>query len=87
MKCKPGDLAIIVNGGDFSKIHIGKIVRCIKIMPSDEGINGWETEPELEVKVGDDIHCILWIDYHLRPIRDSDKEDEMLRIVKITEEV
>lgn len=81
MNCKKGDLAIIVNIANGSPIgaenHIGKIVRCIEFYYEDnEAI--WETYP---VFLDHDNDELDFSDNELRPIRDSDKEDEMLRLI------
>ena len=84
MNCKPGDLAIIVKSHAGNE---GKIVRCIKYIGKQywELPNGqitlshtWETdsltkgyEGGLSPRIQDEL---------LRPIRDNDGEDEMLRI-------
>lgn len=81
MNCKPGDLAIIVNASDYGRIHIGKIVQCIRLERPTFGRPGlgWLTEPGLAAS--DDGKCLLWCDEHLRPIRDpgDDAVDEVLQ--------
>ena len=88
MNCKPGDLAVIVRADNkVDRPHIGKIVECIYWLPDEFG-GMWRTEPRLKVLRGP---CkgreIGWHDGDLRPIRDNDGEDEMLRIVGKPQEV
>lgn len=93
MRCKQGDLAIIVKSYAGNE---GKIVRCVKFIGDRSKVypdgltriekNCWEIDTHLNtinkgslsVEVGDN---------RLRPIRDSDKQDEMLSIIKIKEKV
>jgi hypothetical protein len=88
MNCRPGDLAIVV-GGTHSSDVVGRIVRCVRWQPW-RGVDAWIVEPRLredrveghETIVGD------WVrDVCLRPIRDNDGEDEMLRIAGKPREV
>ena len=83
MNCKPGDLAIIVDAGSCARVHIGKIVRCIRLTEPIYGHHGfgWETLPELNAS--DDGKALLWRDEHLRPIRDpgDDATDEMVQLL------
>jgi hypothetical protein len=73
MNCKPGDLAVIVRAYRFPEL-VGRIVTCVRLTPHPSKLPVWETaEPLPESN---------WIhDDQLRPIRDNDGEDEMLRIV------
>ena len=84
MNCKQGDLAIIVRSNSG---HEGKILRCVKFLPQHHWRSpdlstffedGWETDTHLKSWAGD-VHC-NYPDSQLRPIRDQDGEDEMLRI-------
>lgn len=83
MNCKPGDLAVIVRAISEWQ-HVGKIVRVLRLVEL-EGENCWRTEPEL--RTADGRYWIGWRDRNLRPIRDSDGEDEMLRIAGKPQEV
>jgi len=85
MNCKQGDLAVIVRSSAGNE---GKIVRCLSFLPSltcrqldgtlvtspawvvDRAIFGWDGYRLPGVR-----------DALLRPIRDSDGQDEMLRLV------
>jgi len=69
MNCKQGDLAVIVCKKETQ--HLGKIVRCMSIWRG----NHWICEPDL---TGLDGAPLAWIDSVLRPIRDSDGQDETL---------
>lgn len=82
MNCKPGDLAVIVRAFTAWE-HVGKIVRVVRLTRID-GDECWKTDPELFTLDG---RWIAWTDAHLRPIRDSDGEDEMLRIAGKPQEV
>ena len=83
MNCKPGDLAVIVRSADGQAV--GRIVECLRI----EGAHS-ELGPMWRVKTSGKgvvtIHGTLAVFFHmpdswLRPIRDNDGEDEILRIV------
>lgn len=85
MNCKPGDLAIVLNANYMKRI-IGRIVTCLEVAPVgleffNELDRVWTTASEPEVWIVDDgKHRWLHADCRLRPIRDSDGEDEILRI-------
>jgi hypothetical protein len=72
MRCRVGDLAVIVSAA--APIYTGRFVRVVR-WHKEEG--GWVCEPDLEF-MG---QLIAWADCALRPIRDQDGEDEMLRLV------
>lgn len=84
MNCKPGDLAIVVRSAAG---NLGKVVRCIRLATEAEKHElcffqreaMWFTDTPMTSTWG----CVdtLMFDAYLRPIRDSDGEDEMLRIV------
>jgi hypothetical protein len=77
-RCKPGELAVIVRcQAEDSKHHIGKIVRCVRLEQTAQGVLGWRTDPLLTTKAGARIG---WDDSVLRPIRDpgDDAKDETL---------
>ena len=84
MNCKQGDLAIIVRSWAGNE---GKIVRCVKFIPLVVWINpdgSADREPGWIADVTT-INCAgmpgnKFMDSQLRPIRDQDGEDEMLRI-------
>ena len=73
MNCKQGDLARYVGR---HKQHYGKIV--LIVAPHPYAIGAWLHEPELPTDDGESANSV-W-DYAVRPIRDQDGEDEMLRI-------
>ena len=79
LNCKPGDLALIVRSVAGNQ---GKIVRCAKIVGSWHALDGagprWETDPPVNGLKGEHAYPVL--DCNMRPIRDSDRPDEMLRI-------
>lgn len=85
MNCKQGDLAIIVRSEAGNE---GKIVRCLKLLPNNHWIccktgihsfaDGWEIDQQVRLFTGGTTNRVP--DYRLRPIRDQDGEDEMLRI-------
>ena len=79
LNCKTGDLAIVVESDLGNE---GKIVQCIKFIGdiAQRDSNGnietvpmWEVDRDLDGEGGNEI-----ADYQLRPIRDSDGEDETL---------
>lgn len=85
MNCKQGDLAIIINGTE--RRYAGKVVKCLVLLKNNEWIfpdgrsvyaDGWKIDVKLEgwdESLTDNI-----LDSWLKPIRDQDGEDEMLRI-------
>ena len=78
MNCKQGDLAVIVKviPGIGAEQYIGKIIRCERLFSP---LAWW---------LPDDFGCHLAVlDAHLRPIRDNDGEDEMVRIAGKPEQV
>lgn len=80
MNCKPGDLAVIVHCEmNWCKAHLGKVVRCLRLVDTEEQLPGWETDPELHAT--DDGSLIAWADEVLRPIQDpgDDAVDEMVQ--------
>ncbi len=92
LRCRPGDLAVIVRsyaGND------GVTVTCLRLIPNWTrqspfgGLHtgpGWVTDRWLRKHNG--MYGNIVADDCLRPIRDSDGPDEMLRIAgKPTEEV
>ena len=84
MNCKKGDLAVIVRSDAGNE---GKIVRCLRYEPwfsqrvgePPRWIESWLIDKPLFGWAGDVTHHIE--DYKLRPLRDSDGEDEVLRLV------
>ena len=81
MNCKQGDLAIIVKSVAGNE---GKIVRCIRyvgIVEYNDGGNDPSWEVDIMLKKLDGLSNKIIADWQLLPIRDSDKEDEMLRLI------
>lgn len=85
MNCKPGDLAVIVRSTCGNE---GKIVRCVSLFfhpgflqPDFSIVAGpaWVVEPPVVGWCGDVLPGVR--DALLRPLRDSDGEDEVLRMV------
>lgn len=85
MNCKQGDLAIVVKSELGNE---GKVVRCIRVLSKKESDalmywSGplWEVDAPLKASFGFVVtytnHCP---DSYLRPLRNQDGEDEMLRI-------
>jgi len=74
MNCKQGDLAVIVNVSNPKHAYlIGRIVKCISPVVSWDGIAGWS------VDLPSTWPFALGVaDKNLRPIRDSDGQDETL---------
>ena len=78
MNCKQGDLAVILRSAAGNE---GKIVRCVRsFIGSGEWGRGprWVTDPPVP---GTQRKCAYPLDAVMRPIRDSDGEDEILRLV------
>ena len=86
MRCRQGDLAVIVRSVAGNE---GKIVRCVKFVPDlvlcrpgntlSPALPGWRVDPPMWSAHGTlSRHAF---DYQLRPIRDNDGEDEILRVV------
>lgn len=88
MNCRPGDLAIIVKSVAGNE---GKIVRCIRLLPSGSDkkfvFDGprWVIDRPVPDSIGLEISSLA--DCALRPIRDNDGEDEMLRITGKPQEI
>ena len=82
MNCRPGDLAVIVRSAPAFERYVGKIVVVVK--RSEIWNDCWVTDPRL---FHFDGFPIDFTDSSLRPIRDSDGEDEMLRIAGKPQEV
>jgi hypothetical protein len=84
MNCKQGDLAIIVEG-----LQAGNIVRCVSRYDGPwAGVPyapGWIVDRHLINRCGRFQNAVG--DCALRPIRDNDGEDEMLRIAGKPREV
>ena len=79
LNCKQGDLAVIVRSASGNE---GKIVRCLALV-MDAWAWGygprWITEPPV---IGNAFGTIVPpLDACMRPLRDSDGEDEVLRLV------
>jgi len=79
MNCKQGDLAVIVRSLAGNE---GKIVRCLRLIPQTP----WAIQPGPRWIVdrtlpGVTFDCDSVPDAFLRPLRDSDGEDEMLRML------
>ncbi len=80
MNCKPGDLAMIVRSWAGNE---GRIVRCVRfagvLLWNDLGRQPtWAIDPAILNADGELVQECM--DCQLRPIRDNDGEDEMLRI-------
>ena len=82
MNCKPRDLAVFVRSRAG---NLGLIVRCLSFVPAGtvlgNGIcesDGWITDVTVMQTRG--MRICYAEDKNLRPIRDQDGEDEMIRI-------
>ena len=85
MNCITGDIAIVIKSNIG---NLGKIVKCLQFV--GDTVPGHSTGPykdvwlvdrELAIRKNDDIIYLPYVpDFMLRPLRDSDGEDEMLRI-------
>lgn len=87
MNCKQGDLAIVV-GGDVDGANMGRIVKCLRLSSlahlnyRNEPV--WFIDVELEWDGGKRNFSP---DKFLRPIRDTDGQDEALTLVPHKETV
>jgi hypothetical protein len=80
LNCKKGDLAVIVRSEAGNE---GCVVQCVALLPP--GAEGWASlgprwlidRPIMSSK--GPIHSVA--DARLRPLRDGDGEDEVLRLV------
>ena len=95
LNCRPGQLAVKVKADPGDEIPIGAIVRCISVVQelvlnvkTGEMVEGgWNVEFRgSSVKPGTNY---LWIcsDAYLRPIRDTDGEDETLSWAAVPKEI
>lgn len=84
--CKVGDLAVVVRS--VTGRSIGRIVRVVRAAPypglrnQDGSIERglvWETDTLFKTVISGEMHPYK-LDKELRPLRDQDGEDEMLRI-------
>lgn len=76
MNCKSGDLAVLVRS--VTGKNVGRIVTCDcqdRVFWAGTMYEGWITEPELTSVNG--ARCVV-PDAWLRPLRDTDGEDETL---------
>jgi hypothetical protein len=80
LNCRPGDLAVITHSWAGNE---GKIVQCVRLVAGGLGWieDGprWEIDRAVPSKNGYPVFSVA--DCCLRPLRDSDGEDEMLRLV------
>ena len=78
LRCKPGDLAIVVAGANLEPPNMGAIVRVARL--SSGWVDAWELDPPcIDPVDGFEVHAP---DHHLKPIRDpgDDAVDEMTLI-------
>ena len=78
LNCKQGDLAVIVRSAAGNE---GKIVSCVALTFETWGFGSgprWVTDPPVS---GCFTPVIPVLDACLRPLRDNDGEDEVLRLV------
>lgn len=77
MNCKPGDLAIVIKS---EQGNLGKIVRCIEYLPGfkwkDMTYGAWVVDGNLTNIDPKGVNRIP--DNWLKPLRDSDGEDETI---------
>jgi hypothetical protein len=80
MNCKQGDLAIVVHSTAGNE---GKIVRCLEFIGTDRdnegchmvGVDRWRVDRVLPTNAR--TLCDSVQDHRLRPLRDTDKPDEI----------
>lgn len=80
MNCKPGDIAVIVRSAAGNE---GAIVTCIELIPRPVWF--MDSMPGPTWRVDKVLRGVIFptdvvADCQLRPLRDSDGEDEVLRI-------
>jgi hypothetical protein len=76
VNCKPGDLVILLSAANAAmKKYVGTIrtVKCACMVHK----NSWDLEPPV---IGQNGLEASWSDDTMRPIRDQDGTDEMIRI-------
>lgn len=85
MNCKQGDLAVVVRSGAGNE---GRVLTCLRLASraecKAEGFGWWAgavwvTDAALACTYGPTTR--LYPDSRLRPLRDGDGEDEVLRLV------
>ena len=79
LNCKQGDLAVVVRS---TAGHEGKLLTCIRFIGAYEdylGIDYWLVDRVLTSNCGEEHQ--VFRDIWLRPLRDSDAQDEILRMV------
>lgn len=74
LNMKAGELGVIIKA-ELAKEHIGKIVTCVQVEYFD-GVPYWQIAERLDNEHGIPFWAVK--DANLRPIRDSDGEDETL---------
>jgi hypothetical protein len=100
MNCKKGDLAIVIRPGLKSN-NVGRVVECVTFFPAYQSsdmkapLDSWGVRGRLVLPYTNEGH--RWCNERgfdavidagrLRPIRDNDGEDEMLRIAGKPREV
>lgn len=86
LNCKQGELAVIVKS--FAPSNIGKIVRCMEFCADGVALAHWKkTGPVWRIdqdtvwasQKGDQLRLPYASDTCLRPLRDSDGQDETLQ--------
>lgn len=103
MRCKPGDLALIVDiDFDIERVDLGKVVRVVQVgedwsAAGDSRLH-WTCDtlgqrihmldPYLPVwMLSDGAEFIDIADVNLRPLRGEDGVDETLRLVELPREI
>ena len=84
MNCKQGDLAMIVRSCAGNE---GRVLKCLRLATARECKADsvvwsgpvWFTDADIPDTFGETTH--LYPDNRLRPLRNSDGEDEILRLV------
>lgn len=85
LRCRPGDLAVMVKS---EAGNVGKIVTCVRLANDSDllpygyqtcGIPHWVVDRDIPAING--RPCPFVADMYLRPLRPGEGEDEMLTIV------
>ena len=85
MNCKQNDIAVIVRSNYGNH---GKVLTCLRLATfaelNAESLTGWPPPvwvTDAQIDCNDGTTTRLYPDSRLKPIRDSDGQDEMLRLV------
>lgn len=79
LRCKPGDLVVVVREDPVLPGFLGRVFTVTRLHDPLDAY--WETDPPQRFPgVREPLVSLVFHDACLRPLRDSDGEDEMLRL-------